>query len=250
MIRTIDILHISDWHCNEEQFERNLSKICADRTAPDFLVVSGDMIIDPMYFWINHDRAAKEQRQIWEQMVYAIQRVIPSVGGIVAVPGNHCWNNYAIPGVVESFDQPEGKAVEIDGVRFGGFRGVPKIGNPRFEWSHELENGAFNWIIAGLPTDIDVLVVHSPPHGVLDHVNSYTKGGRRIKESVGIPFLREWCEENPRLRAVCFGHIHEEGGKIKTGQNGRILYSNASLGYNWLNVVVGDDPAEYESPSG
>src|SRR5882724_1795287 len=112
-------------------------------------------------------------------MVYAAGRLLPSCAGYVGVPGNHDWCEYEMPGIFHSFDEANGtKVIEIDGIRIGGFRGVPDCGNPRFEWSYELEEGSFSWLIAELPQDIDILVVHSPPHGVLDKVNSYTKGGR------------------------------------------------------------------------
>lgn len=55
-----------------------------------------------------------------------------------------------------------------------------------------------------IPDDIDILVTHGPPYGILDQ----TKDGILA----GSPFLLYRCTEIKPL-IHCFGHIHENGGK-------------------------------------
>lgn len=229
------ILHLSDWHCDADRFERRLEQIMDERRMmPDILAVSGDMILDPVMFWVNHRIAAEDQRREWEGMVAACGRLLPNVP-IVAVPGNHDWCDYGGLPNVYSFDRPQGEIFEVDGLRIGGFRGVPDCGG-KFDWSHELKDPrAFNWLMGEVDKagPIDMLMVHSPPFGVLDHVNEYNKRGA-YKKSVGVPGLAEWCGSHAALRLVCFGHIHEDGAEQE--QNRGVLYSNASCAANWLWV--------------
>jgi Icc-related predicted phosphoesterase len=69
-----------------------------------------------------------------------------------------------------------------------------------------------------IPNDIDILVTHCPPFGILDE----TKYG----VNVGSASLREKIEEIKPKLVVC-GHIHESYGEFK-GADG-IHYVNASI---------------------
>ncbi len=56
------------------------------------------------------------------------------------------------------------------------------------------------------PDDVDVLVTHGPPFGLLDQA---TPDG----EHLGCIHLRNYIERvKPKL--VCFGHIHGSGGSV------------------------------------
>lgn len=250
MLRSVDILHISDWHANEARFSERLVNIAMERAEPDLLVMSGDMIFDPPEFRANRFAAAADQRFEWEEMNRAIDQIWPGVDR-VAVPGNHDWCNFDIPNVCPSFDECNGQSVIVaGGLRIGGFRGVPGDPARASAWDRELHPEAFSWLIAELPKDLDLLVVHTPPYGILDRIWLERKKKRmlapyqspydldRYQESIGAPGLAEWCMEQPRLKAVCFGHIHEDGGKVE--QHGNILFSNASCHANWLNILVED----------
>jgi Icc-related predicted phosphoesterase len=240
LMHAVNILHISDWHANEAQFADRLARVMEDRAEPDLLVMSGDMIHDPPHFRANRCLAAEDQRLEWELMNRAVDQILPGVDR-VAVPGNHDWCNFEIPGVCPALDECDGRKVIIaGGLRIGGFRGVPGDPERLSAWDRELRNEAFGWLIAELPKDLDLLLVHAPPYGVLDGIlyERRRKNGdvERYKAPSGIPGLAEWCANQPRLRAVCFGHIHEEGGKVE--QRGEILFSNASCRANWLNILV------------
>ncbi|MCE5317739.1 MAG: metallophosphatase domain-containing protein [Parachlamydia sp.] len=54
-----------------------------------------------------------------------------------------------------------------------------------------------------IPSDVDILITHSPPYGILDECANGRVGSRMLRLAV--------FKVNPRL--LCFGHIHEQGGK-------------------------------------
>jgi Icc-related predicted phosphoesterase len=66
------------------------------------------------------------------------------------------------------------------------------------EWLNE------KWLL--IPDDIDILITHSPPHGIFDKVN-------RTGEHVGSKTLRDHVTKRIKPRLHVFGHIHEHGGK-------------------------------------
>ncbi|WKZ60540.1 MAG: metallophosphatase domain-containing protein [Cyclobacteriaceae bacterium] len=68
-----------------------------------------------------------------------------------------------------------------------------------------------------IPSDIDILISHGPPYGILDiNVNG---------QHCGCPALLSKVEEIKPKLSVC-GHIHENYGQI---QNGKTTFVNASL---------------------
>jgi Icc-related predicted phosphoesterase len=105
------------------------------------------------------------------------------------------------------------EVVEIEGLKF--------YGEPR---TIEFCNWAFNVPLTKMPkvwervpTDIDVLITHGPPAGVLD----LTMRG----ENVGCPHLRDWILEHQPKLVVC-GHIHLGYGTAMLG-NTRVV--NAAI---------------------
>ena len=93
----------------------------------------------------------------------------------------------------------------------------------RNEWSDELEDGEFSDLAARLPRDLDVLVTHSPPEGILDQMSGV---------SIATPALRSYVARHdpslPPLKAHLFGHIHEARGLHALGGT---IFSNASRGW-------------------
>lgn len=55
-----------------------------------------------------------------------------------------------------------------------------------------------------IPDDVDILITHCPPYGILDQIAT---------DSVGDIDLRRALEERIKPRLHVFGHIHEHGGK-------------------------------------
>jgi predicted phosphodiesterase len=102
----------------------------------------------------------------------------------------------------------------IAGLRFWGAPWQPWF----LSWAFNLQRGAEiaeKWAL--IPADIDVLVTHGPPHGILDRTYD--------DRPVGCEELRRVVDRiAPRVHA--FGHIHEAYG---TQVQGRTLFVNASI---------------------
>lgn len=94
-----------------------------------------------------------------------------------------------------------------------------------------------------IPDDIDVLLTHCPPYGILDqshrpHYNNPTGenhlGSMELKE-----VLDEMKQSHKAPRVVAFGHIHGDGGKMMKNDN--TLFINASLcdeNYDPVNDII------------
>jgi len=76
-----------------------------------------------------------------------------------------------------------------------------------------------------IPNDIDILITHSPPEGILDSVCRYDYRSTTV-EYCGSNSLRRKLL-NTSLKLHVFGHIHEHGGKKE--QHGETTYINASI---------------------
>lgn len=72
-----------------------------------------------------------------------------------------------------------------------------------------------------IPLDIDILVTHGPPYGILDTVSTY-----RPIEHLGCEELTNKIKELKQLKIHSFGHIHDSYGTIKIDG---ITYINASI---------------------
>jgi len=87
-----------------------------------------------------------------------------------------------------------------------------------------------------VPTDVDVLVSHGPPKGILDRTS------RGIK--VGDEALLDMVESiKPRVH--CFGHVHESYGTLKTDHT---IFCNAAV-FNGYAPIVVDVPLDRTKPA-
>lgn len=144
----------------------------------------------------------------------------------IFVAGNHDWlfqrdNDLARKLLGPRIVYLQDSAVEIDGVKIYGSPWQPRF----YEWAFNLNRGAEiakQWEL--IPDDVDVLVTHGPPKGILD----------RVPHPFG--FSHEGCEEllkrvaqiaeAGRIRAHIFGHIHFGHGVER--KNG-MVFVNASI---------------------
>lgn len=126
----------------------------------------------------------------------------------VLIAGNHDWAFQLQPDKVralipESLTYLQDSSTEIDGLKIYGSPWQPRF----FDWAFNLNRGpelAEKW--ARIPDDIDVLITHGPPHGILDLVPR--KGW---DENTGCEELRKRVEQIAaygRLKLHVFGHIH------------------------------------------
>lgn len=143
---------------------------------------------------------------------------------VVCVRGNHDFISLGnwIGGDVFEINEPRDQR-KIKDVVFGGCRGINFIAG---EWSDELSEEMFEMKVDEIPRHLDVLVTHSPPHGVLDGANY---GSHSLRRYIDRAFYNK-----SDLRAHLFGHTHEQGGNIVQG--GDIIFSNAATHVNEIDI--------------
>ncbi len=126
----------------------------------------------------------------------------------IFVAGNHDWlfereKSAARMLLDDGIIYLQDEAVEIDGLKIYGPPWQPRF----FDWAFNLMRGpelAEKWVL--IPDDIDILITHGPPHGILDEVPR--KFG---VENTGCEELRKRVDEIAqlgRLKLHVFGHIH------------------------------------------
>jgi Icc-related predicted phosphoesterase len=126
----------------------------------------------------------------------------------VLISGNHDWlyyldNKLARELTKSNVSYLQDSLIEIDGLKIYGSPWQPRF----FDWAFNLNRGyelAEKW--AMVPDDIDILITHGPPYGILDLVPR--KGW---DENTGCEELRKRVGQIAafgRLRLHVFGHIH------------------------------------------
>jgi len=143
----------------------------------------------------------------------------------IFIAGNHDWlfekNNECARGLLDgSITYLQDLSVVIDGLKIYGSPWQPRF----FDWAFNLNRGtemAEKWKL--IPDDIDILITHGPPSGILDEVPR--KWGI---ENTGCEELRKRVDDllmSGRLKLHVFGHIHCGYGKLE--RNG-VVHVNAS----------------------
>jgi Icc-related predicted phosphoesterase len=140
----------------------------------------------------------------------------------IFVPGNHDWLFQLNPKLASDICSDNGitllldKSVMIDGYVFYGSPWQPEF----FKWAFNLPRGhmlADKW--SEIPDDVNVLITHGPPHGILDQLE-YND------ERVGCQDLADRILKLKELKLHVFGHIHcDAGEKWFSG----VKYVNASV---------------------
>lgn len=151
---------------------------------------------------------------------------------VVCVRGNHDFTDLseAFGGDVWEVNLDPSRTTEVLGLKVGGCRGIPQIVG---EWSDELaENGKppegnmvrpaagnFDEVVRHLPADLEILITHAPPYGMLDAEGNHY-GSRALNS-----YLNERMYAWGKLKAHFFGHVHMANGSRKEAD---ILFSNAA----------------------
>lgn len=143
----------------------------------------------------------------------------------IFIAGNHDWlfekNNDRARGLLDgSITYLQDSSVVIDGLKIYGSPWQPRF----FDWAFNLNRGpemAAKW--TQIPDDIDILITHGPPNGILDSVPRVWGD-----ELTGCEELRKTVDAiaaNGRLKLHVFGHIHCGYGRKAVG---RVTFVNAS----------------------
>lgn len=116
--------------------------------------------------------------------------------------------------------------IDVEGFRIYGSPWQPRF----FDWAFNKDRGAeLRQVWARIPDDVDILVTHGPPHGILDRI--------RQGDAVGCEELRTAVQRvRPRLHV--FGHIHEAyGEQVEDGVH-HVNASTCTLDYVPCNPPI------------
>ena len=136
---------------------------------------------------------------------------------ILCVGGNHDFEmqSRAERGgpVLRNAEYLQDRAYEYRGVRFYGSPWTPEL----VDWAYYLDDDQLRERWELIPDEVEVLITHTPPFGILDRNSSGRNCGCRELQ-------RRLLDLSPRIH--CFGHIHASAGT--TRQNGT-TFVNAAM---------------------
>ncbi len=132
----------------------------------------------------------------------------------IFVAGNHDWlfernDELARSLLDKNTTYLRDSSVEIEGIKIYGSPWQPRF----FDWAFNLMRGpelAEKWRL--IPDDVDILITHGPPHGILDEVPRQWG-----IENTGCEELRKRVDDisaKGNLKLHVFGHIHCGHGRF------------------------------------
>lgn len=193
------ILHISDTHGQHHELH-NLPEA-------DVLVHSGDFTEN------GTEKEAIDFINWFCDLKYKIK---------VFICGNHddCLYKATVEGLDSNVHYLCNSGIEIDGIKFYG---VPMFTNDCLT-----EQQACNY--RNIPSDIDVLITHSPAYGILDQEDNIHYGSQELLSRLS----------SLNLKAHLFGHVHGQQGLRsidgKIFSNGVITELNGMNKYNTIII--------------
>lgn len=222
MIPFIRICHASDWH---GRFPKS------PMPHADIYVLTGDMWPDK---WIgfaemNNQESVDYQHEWFKKTFESPEELRERFfanpdAPVVYCRGNHCFidPDPYIGGRIYSMGL-EATRIDVDGVIFGGYRGTRFINN-------YFSDGRMDDLTLAdkLADDLDVLVSHAPPYGVLDRV-----GFEKIGMSGLSKHIQKAAFKYLPLKLSLFGHIHCEFGSRRVAD---VLCVNSSVGWTLLEA--------------
>lgn len=142
----------------------------------------------------------------------------------IVVPGNHdkaTENSETFLEEVQVFCKLHNinflvhEAIEIEGVRFFGSPYLHHCGYKWFAYGKNLSTLPAHW--SKIPYNTEILITHTPPHGILDEA---------FEERIGDEALLHHIQILPKLRMHCFGHVHCQSSQLVRGG---VHYINACM---------------------
>ena len=145
----------------------------------------------------------------------------------LCISGNHdIWASQVDRHVVQEFltnaTYLENESAYINGKTFWGSPFTPLFGNWAFMQSRGDDMAA---IWAKIPQDLDVLITHGPPQGILDaNIHHELCGCYDLRRAV----------QSRKVALHCFGHLHEAYGDLVIDET---RYVNCSVTNEWYSIV-------------
>lgn len=162
----------------------------------------------------------------------------------ILISGNHDFgfekSAFLAEGIPERFNITylRDSFVIVEGLKIYGSPWTPRF----FDWAFNLdrEGDAIKAVWDLIPPDIDVLVTHGPPEGILDYVppNKSLDAFGYKQGHVGCEELSKKIEELTNLKLHVFGHIHSQYG---IAYKSNTTYVNAAIcteGYEPINAPI------------
>lgn len=156
----------------------------------------------------------------------------------ILIAGNHDWAfekwpdlaRLMVKEVAPSVTYLQDSPYEIEGIKFWGSPVSPRF----FDWAFNRDRGADikrHWDM--IPDDVDVLITHGPPYGILDF-SGYDDGTDR---HVGCKDLLETLKRlKPKLHV--HGHIHHSYGALKIENTMHVNPTICNEAYYPVNVPI------------
>ena len=128
------------------------------------------------------------------------------------------------------------------------YKGVKFYGSPippsfhRYNWAFNADRGEeISKYWARIPSDVDVLITHGPPYGILDTIpedfkKSYDEDIHRgCEDLLGVIKKRLL-----NLKLHCFGHLHNSYGVVcePVSNTRNILFSNGSVINEYYELIA------------
>ncbi len=131
----------------------------------------------------------------------------------VFVPGNH--STAVEQGLIRPDEFPElrflvHRAIECNGLKIFGSPYTPRF----HDWAYMKKRTQLDVVWQSVPDDVDILVTHGPPKGVLDMTRDFES---KHLIQVGCAALRRHVDERIRPKIHAFGHLHDEKGVSNYG---------------------------------
>lgn len=138
----------------------------------------------------------------------------------IFVAGNHDWLFQDDPGIARQltrdFHYLQDSSIEIEGLKFYGSPWTPRYG----WWAFMVDGEDLKRKWDMIPQDVDVLITHGPPDGILDMAGP--------SRHAGCNYLRDaLVRVHPKLHI--FGHIHYGHGEL------------IQAGTHFVNAAICDD---------
>jgi len=136
------------------------------------------------------------------------------------IAGNHDWLFQRNPYVAKSLIPTnvtylENSEVIIDGIKIYGVPQQPEF----YQWAFNVQRGYMHNYWSKVPDDVQILLSHGPPAGILD----MTLEG----DSCGCTEMLQRLPELKELKLIVCGHIHEARGIFEGADGQKIV--NASV---------------------
>lgn len=179
----------------------------------DLLLIAGDICPAHYDYLISVDMQAD-----WLNCEFRNWLKEQPVKNVVICPGNHDWifekNINKVPDMGKNIYYLIDKSIKILGLKIYG----TPWQLPFCSWAFNLREEELKLCWKDIPDDIDILLCHSPPYGIMDieGINYSHIGSKSLSNRI--------IDIKPKL--VVFGHNHNNHGIV---EKDGIKYINASL---------------------